>query len=614
MTTPIAITGLALRLPGATTQDEFWQLLVDGVDRTAVVSERRRELARAPHWRDTIGEVDDIEYFDAGFFGIEADEARFMDPQHRMVMELSYEAMCDAGLLETRRQAGPRAADRRYAVHMAIASNSYYPLVCRYLDEHGTADVHPRTVMNVINSALAARVSHQYDLTGPVMAVDTACSSFLTSLTQAADAIRHQDCDGAVVGGANLFSAAYNAQLCTIGGITTSHPYTRVFDEKADGTLLGEGAVVCVLEREDIALRRNRRIYGRIRGYAINNDGSSLNIMAPNPRGQANVIRDCYADGLDHTRVSYVEAHGTGTRIGDPIELNALSKVFRKSDFGDTAVGIGSVKSNIGHLLGAAGGAGLAKLLLCLQHEQLVPNLHLETVNPLLQLEDTPFRVITEPTLWPRVADRPRQAAITSLGLGGTNVHVVIEEGDPERRGTELSCPVLCLSARDEDALHRMLDDLSAQLTRRDVDPYNLAMTLARFRPAYDWRATVRFDPASRALCEVGVTHVDRPVRRVLLRPTPTASAGEERLRAALASPLLVSDAEPGRSELAVSLGSGDHDPRTVVLDPGWLPLETAAALFAAGAAVDWEHFFPAGTGTVLTLMPYPYSKKPHWL
>ncbi|HEY5978865.1 MAG TPA: beta-ketoacyl synthase N-terminal-like domain-containing protein [Microlunatus sp.] len=614
MSVPIVITGLALRLPGATNQDEFWQLLIDGVDRTAVVSDRRRELARAPHWRDIIGEVDDIEHFDAGFFGIEDDEARFMDPQHRMVMELSYEAMCDAGLLETPRPVGARAADRRYAVHMAIASNSYYPLVCRYIDEHGTADVHPRTVMNVINSALAARVSHHYNLTGPVMAVDTACSSFLTSLVQAADAIRHQDCDGAVVGGVNLFSAAYNAQLCNIGGITTSHPFTRVFDEKADGTLLGEGAVVCVLEREDVAVRRNRRIHGRIRGYAINNDGSSLNIMAPNPRGQAGVIRDCYDDGLDHTRVSYVEAHGTGTRIGDPIELNALSKVFRKADFGDRVVGIGSVKSNIGHLLGAAGGAGLAKLLLSLQHEQMAPNLHLETVNPLLQLEDTPFQVITEPTPWPRAADRPRQGAITSLGLGGTNVHVVIEEGDPERRGTELTDPVLCLSAQDEDALHRMLDDLSARLAIRDTDPYNLAMTLSRFRPAYDWRATVRFDPATGVLDEVGITHVERPVRRVLVRPTPASGAREEWLRAALACPMLISDTEPGRGELAVTFGSDDQDRPTLTLDPGWSPLQIAAALFAAGAAVDWEHLFPGGTGTVLTLMPYPYSKKPHWL
>ena len=205
--------------------------------------------------------------------------------------------------------------------------------------------------------------------------------------------------------------------------------------------------------------------------------------------------------------------------------------MFRKSDFGDAVVGIGSVKSNIGHLLGAAGGAGLAKLLLCLQHEQMAPNLHLETVNPLLQLEDTPFQVITEPTPWPRVAERPRQGAITSLGLGGTNVHVVVEEGDPERRGTELSCPVVCLSAQDEDALHRMLDDLSAQLANGDIDRYNLAMTLVRFRPAYDWRATVRFDPTSGTLGEVGVTHVERPVRRVLVRPTPTSRAREEWLR-----------------------------------------------------------------------------------
>ncbi|WP_030160875.1 polyketide synthase [Glycomyces sp. NRRL B-16210] len=623
MTNPsIVITGLSLRLPGAADPDEFWKLLIDGVDRTDTVSEDRRLLTGAPNWRDVIGEVEGIELFDPAFFGIEDDEARFMDPQHRKVMELSYDAVCDAGLLE----AG-RAEDRRYGVYMAMCTNSYYPLVCRYMDEHGIDVMHPRTIMNSINSALAARVSHQYNLTGPVMAVDTACSSFLTALAQAADAIRHQGCLGAVVGGVNVLSAPYSTMLCNCGGITTSHPFTRVFDEEADGTLIGEGAVVCVLEREDVARRKNRKIYGRVLGYAINNDGSSLNIMAPNPRGQADVIRDCYATGLDHTRVRYIETHGTGTRIGDPIELHALGKVYEQKDFGDAKVGIGSVKANIGHLLAAAGGAGLAKLLLSIRNGQMAPNLHLKTLNPLLELEETPFEVVTEPREWPKEDGRPRVGAITSLGLGGTNVHFVIEEGEPERTGAPLSTPLLCLSAKTEDALRRMVEDLRGHLAANDCDPYNLAMTLARFRPSHEWRATVRLDFATGALTDLRTTEVELPVRRVLLRQTPATLAREDLFRS-LAARVRVSDADPGRSELAVAVSDPEDaatvgEPKapareatdqTLVLDPRLSDIETAAALFMRGCLVDWEHCFPDGTGTILTLTRYPFAERPHWL
>lgn len=563
--TPVVVTGLALRLPGANDQDEFWRMLIDGVDSTAPVSAHRRALAGAPGWDDVIGEVDGIEMFDADFFKIEADEARFMDPQHRVGMEVAYDAVCDAGLAEAGGTSG-----RRYAVHMAMTANPYYGLVCRWLDTHGTAGLHPRTLMNTYHQALAARISHQYDLTGPVTAVDTACSSFLTALTRGVDDIRHSGCEGAVVGGVNLLSGAYTSMLARVGGITTSHPHTRVFDEDADGTLLGEGAVVVVLEREDVARAKNRRIYGRIAAHAINNDGSSLNIMAPNPRGQRDVISDAYANGaVDPATIGYIETHGTGTRIGDPIEVNALAKVYRTEDLGDHRVGLGSVKCNIGHLLSAAGGAGLAKLLLSLKHARMAPNLHLGTVNPLLQLERTPFDVVTEPRAWPAPTGGQRAGAITSLALGGTNVHVVVTEvagghdGDPDRPRGTLSAPLLCLSARSQDALGRMLKDVEGALAD-GADPYDLAMTLARFRPAHEWRAVVRYDPTTRTSAEVRTAHVEKPGRKVRL-----------------------------------------PDPATP---------DAAAELFLAGGAVDWAHFFPDGIGTITHLSPYPYSREPYWL
>ncbi len=606
-TPAVAITGLALRLPGAESQDEFWKLLTEGVNRTAPVSQHRRDLASDQNWSDTMGELDDIQRFDAEFFGIEAEEARFMDPQQRILMEVAHDAVCDAGLVEPH-----RPADRRYAVYMALATNAYYPLVCQYMARHGQGSVHPRTIMNSINSAVAARVSHQYNFTGPVMSVDTACSSFLSALVEALEAIAHSQCNGAVVGGANILSSAFSSMLCNAGGITTPTGVTRVFDAEANGTLIGEGAVVMVLEREDTARRKNRHVYGRILAHAINNDGASLNIMAPNPRGQARVIRDCYASGVDHTRVGYIEAHGTGTRIGDPIEINALGQVYRNEEFADRKVGIGSVKSNFGHLLAAAGGVGLAKLLLSLHHGRMVPNLNLRTINPLLQLEETPFEVVTELRPWERIDAQPRVGAITSLGLGGTNVHLVVAEGTPPRPGADLEHPVLCLSAATPAALAERTTE-ARRLLASGIDPYNLAMTFSRFRPSHDWRAVLHWNPTDPRNARVTTATPRAAVRKLLLRPTRETLAREDFFRRVFTGHVIVGSATTRRTDLAVVIGEpGEED--VLALAPDLPDLEIAAQLFLNGCLLDWEIFFPDDQGTLLTLNPYPFARTAHWI
>lgn len=601
----IAITGLALRLPGASSQDEFWQLLSEGACRTAPVSEHRRQLVGAPEWVDSIGEVDGIENFDAEFFGIEADEARFMDPQHRILMEVAHDAVCDAGLVESQNNDA-----RRYAVCMGLATNAYFPLVCQYMATRGIENLHPRTVLNNINSGVAARVSHQYNFTGPVMTVDSACSSFLSALAQAVEMISHAGCDGAVVGGANILSSQFTSLQCRAAGITTPSGVTRVFDEAADGTLLGEGAVVVVLEREDLAAARNRHIYGRILAHSINNDGSSLNIMAPNPRGQAEGIRDCYATGIDHTRIGYVEAHGTGTRIGDPIEINALGQIYRAEDFTGQSVGLGSVKSNFGHLLAAAGGVGLAKLLLSLRHGLMVPSLNLERLNPLLRLDETPFEVVTEPRPWERVDDQKRVGAVTSLGLGGTNVHFVVAEGDAERADTELASPQLCLSASSPTALEELAGQ-ARQLLSAGAAPYNLAMTLSRFRPALEWRAVLSWDPDDPSRTSLVTTRPGRIVRKILVRSdSADLTARLERL---FAGTVVVNDAEPRRSELAVAM-EPTTDASAAAFSGDMTDHEIAAGLFLQGCLINWEALYPNGSGTLLTLPPYPFARTAHWL
>lgn len=603
----IVVTGLALRLPGAVSQEEFWQLLIDGTNQTAPVSEHRRSLASAPWWDDTIGEIEGVEHFDAEFFGIDADEARFMDPQHRILMEVAHNAVCDAGLVEPHRASG-----RRYAVYMALATNAYYPLLCQHMAKHGLGALHPRTIMNNMNSGVAARVSHQYNLTGPVMTVDSACSSFLTALAEAVEMISHARCDGAVVGGANILSSAFSNMLCNAGGIITTSGRTRVFDAEADGTLLGEGAVVVVLEREDIARTKNRRILGRIVAHSINNDGASLNIMAPNPRGQAEGIRDCYTVGVDHTCIGYVEAHGTGTRIGDPIEVNALGQIYRAEDFGERKVGIGSVKSNFGHLLAAAGGVGLAKLLLSLRHGLMAPSLNLQALNPLLRLDETPFEVVTEPRAWNRIDGQPRMGAVTSLGLGGTNVHFVVAEGDAERPGAGLPSPRLCLSAASPRALEDLADQ-AQRLLAEGVDQYNLAMTLSRFRPALDWRGSLTWNLDDPSQTHLVTACPGRTVRKLLVRPASSSPAMEALLRRLFVGAVEVSDAEARRSELAVVLGNEAQD-TDLALPSSLTDHEVAAELFLQGCHIDWEVLFPDDKGTLLIFPPYPFARTAHWL
>ncbi|WP_010533485.1 polyketide synthase [Brachybacterium squillarum] len=614
--TPVVITSLALRLPGARSADELWELLREGRCQIAPVSPERRALTGWSDWEDPIGEVSGIDRFDHEFFDIPAEEAALLDPQQRLLLEVAHEAVTAAGLVE----AGG-TEPRRSAVVMALATNSYFGLLCERLGRRGEEVLQPRTIVDIMNSGVASRISHEYNLTGPVYAMDTACSSFLAALVQGMTAIRHEGCESAVIGGANLLSAPYTTMFCRSAGITTPGGRARVFDAEADGTVIGEGVVVAVLEREDLARERGRTILARVAGAAITNDGSSLSIMAPNPRGQAEVIRRCYTDGaggVDPRRVGCIEAHGTGTRIGDPVEVRALSGVFHREELLGRSVALGSVKSNIGHLLAAAGGAGLAKLVLSLRHRAVPATLHVSTVNPLLQLQRTPFEVATEERDWPAPPQGARLGAVTSLGLGGTNAHVVLEEVEEGPRtvsersaGGETS---LCLSARDPAALERMIEALPPLLADPRWALSDIAHTLNRFRSAERWRARVRIDRSRREMTTVERAEIGRRVRRVLLDPDHAAAPEAETLRALLGPALRPRTADPRPGELSVSLSAAPAGERGLSIAPGTDPVGIAAALFLQGCSVRWHVVHPDGSGVVLPIVPYPFAGPSHWI
>lgn len=450
-----AVTGLALRVPNADSKEQFWHNLVNKVDSIVQVSDKRKQLAQHSEWNDPIGELDDIDSFDYSFFEMEQDEAKYIDPQHRIAYEVSYEALEEAGVISSTEE------PQRIGVYAAINPSSYMNLLVQQLSKQGTAHIHPNAMVGNMSNIVAARIAHLYNFTGPALAIDTACSSFLVALHYAFQAVRNQEVDGAVVIGANVNVTPEVHRLSGNAGICSSTSHTKVFDKDADGSIIGEGVVVVYIEPLTQAVKGNKHIHGVIRGSAINNDGYSLGIMAPNPKGQYEVLKAAYSDAkVAPQQVSYVEAHGSGTTIGDPIEINALNKWFGKQGSkGDAAIGIGSVKSNIGHLFPASSGASLAKVLLNMQHKQLVPSLHVKQINPALQLEKTPFYIVDQTRQWEVGGNAARIAGISSFGLGGTNAHLVVEEWQAQPlTGSKRTVELITFSAKSQASLTRLME------------------------------------------------------------------------------------------------------------------------------------------------------------
>ncbi|HAG13204.1 MAG TPA: hypothetical protein DCG49_05000 [Ruminococcus sp.] len=660
----IVITGIGVRLPGAATQEAFWENLVSGKDCVSKVEGKRRTLSGSPDWDDTLGLLSDIDSFDYDFFDMSYEEAKFMDPQQRMSMEATYEALEDAGMLQDETE------HENVAVFACNTFNSYTPLVFAYTKNHGYHEIPQRTLVNNMNNMIAARISHQYGFVGPVMAVDTACSSFLTGLHLARNTILHGEAEGAVVCGSNLIATKYMYELAKQAGIVTPSGKSKVFDEDADGSVLGEGIVVFYLQKMSDALRNHSQIYGVIHGTAINNDGYALSVTSPNPRGEYDVLHKAYAESdVSIDDISYIEAHGTGTVIGDPIEIAALSRQFsgRKNP---EKIAVGSVKTNIGHLLPAAAGAGILKTLLCMKHRQFVKSLHMEHVNPLLEIEKTPFRLLRENEAWNVPDGKKRFAGVTSLGLGGTNAHVILGEYIPEQTPVQHAGSgkqILTVSAKTPDAMEKVLQDTTALLHDPAVDTSVLCMTRNRFRRHYAYRAALLLDEngqqtgdvirgrmhrqiASDVRIEIGDTGFENTVdtfkticrklqryQELLGRLSPVTGLGvshwiaeyvndkcseQDAVKRFTAGTLPQQQtADQSSADLVLQIGAcAAHDAKVCVVNGSFAPdsdddiLENLMQLYVHGAAVNWQVLDPAEGQSVMHLPPYPFEKNHVWL
>ncbi len=458
---PIAIVGIGCRFPGgANGPDAFWRVLAEGVDAVREVPKDRWDVDALYSPDPTMpgrmttrwgGFLDDVDQFEPSFFGISVREAAGMDPQQRLVLEVAFEALEDAGI------APERLAGTRTGVFVGSCFNDYYKLLAKPPGRGGSG---------TLNSIIANRVSYTFDLRGPSLVVDTACSSSLVAVDLACRSLRSGASDAALAGGVNLVLSPEMHLAFSQAGMTARDGRCKTFDARADGYTRGEGCGIVVLKRLSSALAARDRVLAVIRGSAVNQDGATNGLSAPNGLAQQAVLRDALEDaGIDPARMSLIEAHGTGTPLGDPIEVEALREVYgpRRPD-GGTCV-IGSVKTNIGHLEAAAGIAGLIKIVLCLQREAIPPHLHFRSLNEHIALADTSLRIVTELAPFGRGVE-PRFASVSSFGVGGTNAHVIVEEAPPEAADEPLADAgggeaghVLALSAKTEPAL--------AELARR---------------------------------------------------------------------------------------------------------------------------------------------------
>ncbi|MEW2028951.1 SDR family NAD(P)-dependent oxidoreductase [Streptomyces roseifaciens] len=579
----VAIIGMSGRFPGSPGLEAFWRNLAEGRDLITETPADRwdwQEISQrfggTARWG---GFLSDVDRFDPRFFKLSPAEAEVMDPQHRLFLEQTWAALEDAGCRPD------RLAGRRVSVFAGVQFNDYETMVLQ------GEQVNPHAGTGLARTMLANRISYLLDLKGASESVDTACSSSLVALHRAVRALRGGESEMAIAGGVSLVLTPQTVVAGNQLGVLAPDGRCKALDERADGYVKGEGVGVVVLKPLARALADGDRVHAVIRGSAVNHGGHASSLTAPNPLAQADLLVDAYRDaGVPAETLSYVELHGTGTALGDPVEIDGLTRAHRTLAAGPaTPCGIGTVKSNIGHLEPAAGIAGVIKVVLAMRHRTLPPTLHLQKLNPLIDLTGTPFRPVLETTPWePADADGtplPLRAGVSSFGFGGVNAHVVLEEAPaaPAPVATDREAEeVFLLSARDEDALRRYAAATVEFLDGADVSPL---ASLARTSQSGRIPMAVRLAVVAR-------------------------STGD--LRAQLAAFL-----DGGRAHGG---SGGDH---------GWLSepegasylerlvregrLGRLAQLWQEGADIDWSAL-RTGRPPLTSMPTYPFARERHWL
>jgi len=587
----IAVIGMACRFPGAPDLDSFWNMLVEGREGIAEIPASRWD------WRDYFDEdpeapdkaynrwggfLEGIDQFDPFFFNISPKEALLMDPQQRLFLEVAWRTLEHAGY------AGEALAGTETGVFVGC-TNIHYSRRYKLIEEQ--EDHYISTVGNW-NAVLPSRISYYFDLRGPSMLIDTLCSSSLVALHSACQSLLRQECEAALVGGANLI---LTPEHYIAGSKLKAHSpdgRCKAFDHRANGFTSGEGVAAVLLKPLAKAINDKDTIYGVVKGAAMNHDGHTNGIMAPNPEAQSRVIKRALQNAdIDAGTIGYVECHGTGTCLGDPIEIEGLSRAYREHVDRKQYCAIGSVKTNIGHLEAAAGSAGLIKTLLSLYNKQLPPSLNFEEHNPLIPFSDTPFYVNTE--LRPWVSDGPRRAGISSFGLSGVNAHVILQEA-PAVEGVslpELPAFLLVVSARTKIALNTLLSRYCTYLeTYKDISLADLCWTASVGAGHFGFRIALLVNSKQDAICKL----VD------------VVESGQQKYK----NSNVIFYGENGGDKEIAAITSSPED----ISEPEWVTrLRVCAVRYVHGEQIDWKQIYEGVSLRRVPLPAYPFETKSYW-
>ena len=488
----VAIIGVSLRLPGSNNLDELYQhLLNKDCHISEVPDERWKNIASNKKPAAAWGAfVDNVDGFDAEFFNVSPREAQTMDPQQRFILELSHQAIEDAAY------APKDLENSKTGVFMGVCHWDYAELY-----EQTGLNIDAYLPTGLAYSIIANRVSHYFDLKGPSVTNDSACSSALVAILQAVQAIRLGECSQALAGGINLLLSPNHFNAFSKNGMLSKTGESKAFDKSANGYVRGEGGAVILLKSLDDAIKDKDPIHAIINGGSTNHGGKTNSLTVTNPKAQAELIQDVYSsNGFVSESIGYIEAHGTGTPLGDPIEVLGLKMAFAalRKETGEPlkkqSCALGSIKTNMGHLEGAAGMAGLLKILVSLKNKTLLPNANFEEENPLLKLENSPFYVVKQAKKWPQLLNLPLRAGVSAFGFGGTNAHIALEELVPkfDNKYQQEHAYIVPISARNKKQLVKYAQSLMTfiALHKEQIELSSLAYTLQIARDHMQHRAS----------------------------------------------------------------------------------------------------------------------------
>ncbi|MFB0846531.1 amino acid adenylation domain-containing protein [Paenibacillus oleatilyticus] len=613
----IAIIGMAGRFPRSADLAELWDNIIKGINCIGTPSQERRD-----EWENYLksyfdidaltddmlapgGYLDDINKFDAGFFGISLKEARYMDPWQRLMIETVYLALEDAGL------GGKCAFGTNTGVFIGrdhACESSYAKMV---------GNVHPLVLTGSYASILASRISHTFNFQGPSIVIDTACSSALVAVHQACLSLRSGQCSMAVAGGINLRENFLHLGGQPMQSILTEEAEVRAFDKRSKGTLISEGVGAVLLKPLDKALEDGDRIYAVVKGSAVNNDGGTNRIATPSAKSQQRVIEESWKAADVHPEtISYIEAHGTGTLLGDSIEVKALTNAFKNYTDRRQFCAMSTIKSNIGHTVAASGMASLMKAVLALKYQQIPFNIHFKEVNPYIDFTDSAVYVSDRLTDWQDV-EHPRRCGVNSFGFSGTNCHVVLEE--PPSRGSYCSMDtpaghdsphIFAMSARDDASLQELVLSYKLDLQKADLDALDLrdiCYTSLCGRGHYGSRIMLLVKSAEELYFKISRLHEEQALNNIA---EPNVMYGFHKLLKYdkdNKQPGEISNHElqrlNGQAALALEQCCSGH----------WEHLDELCHYYVKGAEINWQRLFRGERRRKVKLPLYPLQRSKVW-